>query len=105
MARYQIEHGRRAPGSRATRIVLLVRLVVLVFSLRSIASYAIEVQWWKELGQFNTWLSMLYYSLAPVAAATLLSFFTLWIAHARALKFARTALREHRLYARVSSLV
>jgi len=105
MARYQIETGRRVPGSRATRIVLLVLLVVLLFSLRSIASYTIEVQWWKELGQFNTWLSMLYYSLAPVAAATLLAFGALWIAHARALKFAHTSLREHRLYARISALV
>ena len=105
MARYRIETGRRVPGSRATRIVLLVLLVILLFSLRSIASYAIEVQWWKELGQFNTWLSMLYYSVAPVAAATLLSFAALWIAHARALKFARTSLHEHRVYSRISTLV
>jgi len=37
------------------------------------ASYVIEVEWWKELGQFRTWLSMLYYGLAPVALATLLA--------------------------------
>ncbi|HEY2014276.1 MAG TPA: UPF0182 family protein [Bryobacteraceae bacterium] len=104
MARYQIEHGRRAPGSRATRITLLVLLVILLFSARSLASYSIEVQWWKELGQFHTWLSMLYYSLAPLAAATLLAFAILWTAHARALKFAGTALHLHRFYARVSAL-
>jgi len=104
MARPQIERGRRAPGSRATRIVLLAILVVLLFSVRSLASYAIEVQLWKEVGQFNTWLSMLYYSVAPVTGATLLCFIALWMAHARALKFARTSLRDHRVYARISSL-
>src|SRR5690348_10271975 len=104
MARYQIEHGRRAPGSRATRITLLVVLVILFLGARSMASYAIEVSWWKELNQFDTWLSMLWYSVAPVTAATFLAFVILWITHARALKFARTSLREHRLYARISAL-
>ena len=68
------------------------------------ATYAIEVAWRKELGQFNTWLRMLWYSLVPQAAATLLSFVVLWTAHARALKFAGTSLREHRLYARLGTL-
>ena len=53
----------------------------LLFGAHSIASYAIEVRWWKELGQFNTWLSMLYYAAAPVAGATLLAFAALWVAH------------------------
>ncbi len=87
---------------RAGRITLIVLLLVLLFGARSLASYAIEIQWWKELGQFNTWLSMLWYSVAPVVAATLLAFAVLWMAHARALRFAGTALREHRLYARIS---
>src|SRR6185369_9418113 len=79
-------------------------LAALLLSARTIASYAIEVQWWKELGQFKTWLSMLYYGLAPVLAATLLAFAVLWIAHARALKFAGTSLGQNRIYARVSAL-
>ena len=105
MARYQIEHGRRTRGSPATRIGLLVLLVLLLIGARSLASYAIEIRWWKEVGQFNTWLSMLTYSLAPVGAATLLAFAVLWMAHARALKFAGTGLGEHRTYARASALV
>jgi uncharacterized membrane protein (UPF0182 family) len=105
MARYQIEHGRGLPRSRATRITLLVVLVLLLLGARSLASYAIEVRWWQELGQFNTWLSMLYYGIAPVAAATLIAFAALWIAHARALKFAGAALRDHRIYSRISTLV
>jgi uncharacterized protein len=101
MPRYEIPPGRRSP---ATRLTLIGVLLLLLFSARSFASYAIEIQWWKELGQFNTWLSMLYYSLAPLAAATLLAFAALWITHARALKFAGTRLREHRLYSRISTV-
>jgi hypothetical protein len=101
----QIGRGRRAFGSTAARIALGVAVIVLLFGARTIASYAIEVAWWKELGQFHTWLSMLAYSFAPTTAATLVAFAALWIAHARALKFAGTALGEHKLYARISTLV
>jgi uncharacterized protein len=105
---YQIERGRRGPrpeGSRrATRITLIVILLLLLIGARTFASYAIEVKWWEELGQLHTWLDMLYYSLAPLAVATVVAFAALWITHARALKFAGTGLSEHRLYARVSAL-
>ena len=103
MARYQIERGRR-PFSSAALITVGVILLLLLMGARSMANYAIEIAWWKELGQFDTWLSMLTYSLAPLAAATLLAFLVLWIAHARALKFAGTSLGDHRTYARLSAL-
>jgi uncharacterized membrane protein (UPF0182 family) len=102
---YQIEQGRGARRSRAGRIAILVAVVVLLLGARSMASYAIEVAWWKELGQFRTWLSMLYYNVAPVLLATLAAFAVLWTTHARALKFADTSLRDHKLYARLSGLV
>ena len=101
MPRLELPPGRRSP---ATRITLLAILLFLLFGIRSLASYAIEIEWWKELGQLNTWFSMLYYSIAPVAAATLLAFAALWISHARALKFAGTGLSEHPIYARISTL-
>lgn len=101
---YQIERGRRGPGSRAGRIAFFVVLAVLLLSARVVALYTIEIEWWKELGQFRTWLSMLYYNLAPLTAATLLAFAVLWIAHARALKFAGTSLSENRTYTRISAL-
>jgi uncharacterized membrane protein (UPF0182 family) len=104
MARYQIEPGKRRSTSSATRIALVVVLLLLLFGARSMASYAIDIEWWKELGQFRTWLSMLYYGAAPVAAATLLAFGALWLTHARALKFAGTGLSDHRVYARISTL-
>ncbi len=105
MARYRIEYGRRTPRSPAARITIVVVLLLILLGARSLASFAIEVSWWKELGQFSTWLSMLYYSFAPVALATLLAFAALWVAHARALKFAGTSLRDHRVYTRVSTVV
>jgi uncharacterized membrane protein (UPF0182 family) len=105
---YQIERGRRGPrpdgARRATRLTLIVLLLLLLIGARTIASYAIEMKWWQELGQFRTWLDMLYYSLAPLAIATALAFAALWITHARALKFAGTGLGEHRMYARISTL-
>ncbi|HLK65976.1 MAG TPA: UPF0182 family protein [Bryobacteraceae bacterium] len=104
MARYEIQSGRRASGSRATIITLIIVLVVLLIGARSLASYAIEIAWWKELGQFKTWLSMLYYAMTPVAAATVLGFAVLWFTHARALHFAGASLRDHKLYARLSVL-
>ncbi len=100
---YEIEGARRS-GSRAVRIALIAAIVLLLLGSRFIASYVIEIAWWKEMGQFQTWLDMLAYSVAPVALATLIAFAALWIAHARALKFAGTSLGAHSLYARVSSL-
>src|SRR5947199_3897136 len=105
MARYSIEHGRRAHRSPATKITIVVIIILLFAFARAAASYSIEVRWWQELGQFNTWLKMLYYGLAPLAAATVVAFAALFLTHARALKFAGTGLGEHRLYSRISILV
>jgi uncharacterized membrane protein (UPF0182 family) len=86
------------------RLTLVAAIILLLLATRWVASYSIEIEWWKELGQFRTWLSMLYYGIAPVAAATFAAFLVLWVSHARALKFAGTGLGEHPLYARVSTL-
>src|SRR5690242_6540395 len=100
----QIEQGRGPRHQRVGCIVLVSILLLLLFGARSIASYVIEVEWWKELGQLRTWFSMLYYGVAPVALATVIAFAVLWLTHARALKFAETSLRDHKLYARLSAL-
>jgi uncharacterized protein len=105
MDRHQIERGRhRKVWSPATRITLITLALVLLVGARSIASYTIDFEWWKEMGQLNTWLSLLTYSVAPIILATLVAFAALWIAHARALKFAGTGLGDHPIYARVSAL-
>ncbi len=104
MAQYQIEYGRKSPRTPRLRIALIAAVILLLIAARSLASYAIEIEWWKELGQLDTWLSMLTYSIAPLTGATLLAFVVLWIAHARALKFAGSSLRDHGLYAKASAL-
>ena len=85
-------------------VLLIVAFFLLVSGARFAADYIIEFQWWKEMGQVPTWVEMLIYSAAPVAAATLLAFAVLWLAHARALKFAGTRLGAHRTYAVLSTL-
>ena len=85
-------------------IALIAGVILLLIALRAFASYAIEVEWWKELGQLETWFGMLTYSVAPLAGATLLAFAVLWITHSRALKFAGASLRDHSLYAKAAGL-
>ena len=104
MPQYNIEPGPRRPGLSITWITLGVVLIALILGARTIASYTIEMEWRKELGQFHTWLRMLWYSVVPQTVATLLALGALGTAHARALRFARTSLREHRWYARISAL-
>jgi uncharacterized membrane protein (UPF0182 family) len=101
---YQIEHGRAPRSPKVGRIALVVIVLLLLFGAKTIAAYAIEIAWWKELGQFRTWMSMLYYGVTPVLLATVVAFAVLWMTHARALKFANTSLRDHRIYTWLSAL-
>src|SRR5258706_5204165 len=103
MARYELPRPRSR--KRTVRITLIVVLLLTLLGARTVASTVIDYQWWKELGQVDTWLSLYLYGIGPLAAATILAFGALWAAHARALKFAGTSLREHSVYARLSSLV
>jgi uncharacterized membrane protein (UPF0182 family) len=79
--------------------------LTLLVGLRSGAALIIEYQWWNEIGQVQTWLNLYLYSFAPIAGATLVAFAVLWMAHSLALQFAETRLREHRVYALISSAV
>lgn len=105
MAQYQIPRGPQKRGQPTKKVTLLILGVFLLLGARSIASYVIEFQWWKELGQVGTWFSMLSYAVVPLVVATLLAFVVLWIAHARGMKFAGTGLREHPLYFRIAVLI
>jgi uncharacterized membrane protein (UPF0182 family) len=89
-----------------SRTVTLVALALAVLvGLRSASSLIIEYQWWNEVGQVQTWLNLYLYSFAPIAAATLIAFVILWVAHSLALQFADTRLGDHRIYALFSTLV
>lgn len=98
-------------GSRGTaqRIpwgpVLLVAFFALLTSARGVSSFVLEWAWWTELGQLDTYISMLGYGTLPIVGAAVLAFVVLWVVHARALKYAGTGLRRHRAYGIVSTLV
>jgi uncharacterized protein len=96
----QIRGGSRRLGC----ISVIIALVVLLILSRLFSSWTIDYQWWKEMGQLNTWFSMLAYSVIPPAVATLLAFAVFWIAHARALKHAGTGLHLFPLYAKLSTV-
>jgi uncharacterized protein len=83
---------------------IMIAFFVLLFSARTIAGFVIDYQWWKELGQLGTWISLLTYGIVPLVAATLVAFAVLFFAHARALKFAGVRLRDEPTYAKLSTL-
>ncbi len=83
---------------------LLMLAVLLALSLRAItiaANFIVDYNWWKEVGQVSTWISMLWYSIAPVGAGTLVAFIALWVAHRQGLGFAGIRRRDFRLYSRL----
>ena len=92
------------PVRRGGCISLVIAAAIIFIGARVISSWTIDYQWWREMGQLRTWFSMLAYSIIPTTAATLIAFLVFWISHARALKHARTALGDHRLYALLSTL-
>jgi hypothetical protein len=99
---------RRIPGPRvASRgCITLIAIIVLLFILIRIASsWVIDYEWWSEMGQFETWVTMMLYSVTPAALATIIAFLAFWIAHARALRFAGMRLGRYPIYARISTVV
>lgn len=67
--------------------IVLGAVVLLVLGSGKIADFLIDYQWWREVGQVETWMSMLLYKIAPSAAGALVVYLALWLAHARGLRF------------------
>jgi uncharacterized membrane protein (UPF0182 family) len=86
--------------SQFYKVVLLVAAIfaTIFWVIPTAASLLIQYNWWKEIGQVDTWLGMLWYSVAPVGVAALLAAAALWIAHARGLHFAGVRSRDYPLY-------
>src|ERR1017187_4443568 len=82
-------------------ILVLLSLAFIGWAVPTAANFIIEYNWWKEVAQVNTWVSMLWYSIAPAAAGALVAFIALWVAHARGLHFAGSRPRNSRLYSRL----
>src|SRR5216684_3399321 len=89
------------PSQIRNLILLAVLLALILRSTSTIANFIIEYNWWKEVGQVETWISMLWYSIAPSVAGALLAFIALWVAHAQGLRFAGVRRRDFRLYSRL----
>lgn len=95
------------PVPRGRRWLVLLAVVAFVFLIagRWLAGFAIDWQWWGEIGQRETWIALLIYGTGPVLVATALLFAVFFVAHLRGLRSAGTSLKEHRLYARLSVLI
>lgn len=88
--------------SQIRNLILVALVLLLITGSRKIASFVIEYNWWKEVGQIDTWVKMLLYEIAPTLGAALLAFLALWAAHARGLHFAGIHSRDRRLYSRLA---
>jgi len=90
-------------GSQIRNLILLALLLALILLVltSTIANFVIEYNWWKEVAQVGTWISMLWYSIAPSVAGALVAFIALWVAHARGLHFAGVRRGDFRLYSRL----
>ncbi|MBL8175076.1 MAG: UPF0182 family protein [Bryobacterales bacterium] len=83
-----------------------ILLIVFFFGLslvRKAAGWILEYEWWKEMRQFETLVSMILYGVLPSMAAVLLAFVVLWLAHARAMKAAGFGLSRFPGYAKIST--
>ncbi len=89
------------PSQIRVLIISLFLLFFLGWLISSAADYTIEYNWWKEVGQVDTWLGMLWYSVAPAAVGTIVAFVALWMAHANGLHFAGVRKRDYPLYSRL----
>ncbi len=84
-------------------IWIIVAAVALLIGISSLSGFFLNYYWWREMGQVSTWLRMMEYRLAPVAAAWAILFAILWTAHALGMKQAGFHLRDHPAYSRIAT--
>src|SRR5712671_1370406 len=93
------------PSQIRNLIVLFFTVLFLGWLVSTAADYAIEYNWWKEIGQVDTWFGMLWYSIAPAAVGTVVAFAALWMTHASGLHFAGVRQRDFPIYTRLIPVV
>jgi len=69
------------PSQVRALILLVLSLALISWAVPTAANFLIEYNWWKELAQVNTWVSMMWYSVVPAAAGALVAFIALYLAH------------------------
>src|ERR1700674_1650279 len=89
------------PSQIGKLIVLSFLVGIIAWAATTAANFIIEYNWWKEVGQVDTWIGMLWYSIAPAAAGAAVAFVALWVAHASGLRFAGIRGEDYRLYSRL----
>ena len=70
-------------------LLIAIGIFALIVSSFS-ASFLIDYEWWKEMGQLDTWYSMAAYRYLPRLAAAILAFIVFRIAYALGRRRART---------------
>ena len=93
------------PSQIAKLIVLVFLFGIAAWAASTAANFIIEYNWWKEVGQVDTWIGMLWYSIAPAAAGAVAAFIALWVAHASGLRFAGIHGKDFRWYSRLIPFV
>ncbi len=84
--------------------ILLLVLLLFILGSTTAAHFIIEYDWWKEIGQVETWLRLLAYSVGSVAAGALMAFIALSVAHAQGMRFANINRHNFPLYSRLVSV-
>src|SRR5271155_4427753 len=92
------------PSKIRNLLFLVVLLPLSLWAIVTAANFVIEYNWWKEVGQVGTWVSMLWYSIAPFAVGAVVALVALWMAHARGLSFAGIRRDDFILYSRLSTI-
>src|SRR5258708_38177541 len=93
------------PSQIRNLILLALLLALILLALTStVANFIVEYNWWKEVGQVETWISMMWYSIGASVAGALVAFIALWVAHAQGLHFAGVRRRDFRVYSRLVPL-
>jgi len=79
-------------------LLTAVALLTVFWLIPAAANLIIAYNWWHEIGQVDTWIAMLWYSISPMGIGAVLAAVALWVAHARGMHFAGVRRRDHPLY-------
>ena len=88
-------------SSQIRTLIFVVIVLALLLGSRTGAEFAIEYQWWKEVNQVQTWITMVLYRLFPTILASLLCWPALLWAHRRGTAFAGVNTANYSIYSKL----
>ncbi len=97
------QRGSDRRGPRLGIGLIAALLIGLLIGARSIAGFFLELAWWREIGQEETWYALLGYGFLPSLGAGLLFAVVLWTTHVAAVKGAGGSLGTYRGYTRITA--